>query len=150
MQPRTLVNATGGNVTGVNIALARGTALVYGTVKNGQNNPLSGVHLSGNQNDGTGPYVGDATTDQNGNYAMAVNDAGVWNAGIGGNNPVFSNYVWSAGLGDKTFSNGQAGQWNFTGILATNQITGTVKAAGIHLLQNPPQAGIFRLGRLGI
>ena len=127
LQFPTLVNATGGSVSGVTIALARGTALFYGTVQDVQNHPLSGVRLSGSQNDGTGPYVGDATTDQNGNYAMAVNDAGVWNAGISGNNPAFANYVWSAGPGDTTFAYGQAVQWNFTALLATNHITGTVK-----------------------
>ena len=89
LQFPTFVNATAGSVAGVTIALARGTALVYGTVKDAQNNPLPGVRLSGNQNDGTSPYVGDATTDQNGNYAMAVNDAGVWNAGISGDNPAY-------------------------------------------------------------
>jgi hypothetical protein len=127
MQSRTRVNTATGSVAGVTIALARGTALAYGTVKDAQNHPLAGVRLSGNQNDGTGPYVGDATTDENGNYAMAVNDAGVWNAGISGNNPVLSNYVWSAGPEDTTFANGQAVQWNFTGLLATNHITGNVQ-----------------------
>lgn len=115
LQSRTLVNTTTGSVAGLTVALARGTALVYGTVKDGQNNPLSGVRLSGNQNDSTGPYVGDATTDENGNYAMAVNDAGVWNAGISGNNPAFPNYVWSAGLGDTTFASGQAVRQDFIG-----------------------------------
>ena len=71
--------------------------------------------------------MGDATTDQNGNYAMAVNDAGVWNAGISGDNPAFSNYLWSAGPGDTAFTNGQAVQWNFTGLPATNSISGSVK-----------------------
>ena len=115
LQSLTLVNATAGSVAGVTIALARGTALVYGTVKDAQSHPLAGVRLSGNQNDGTGPYVGDATTDQNGNYAMSVNDAGVWSVGISGNNPAFSNYVWSAGLGDTTFTNGQAVRQDFIG-----------------------------------
>jgi hypothetical protein len=127
LQSRTLVNATTGSVSGVTIALARGTALFYGTVQDAQNHPLAGVRLTGIQNDSTGPYVGDATTDQNGNYAMAVNDAGVWNAGISANNPAFPNYVWSIGPGDTTFTNGQAVQWNFTALLATNHITGTVK-----------------------
>jgi hypothetical protein len=120
LQSRTLVNTTTGSVAGVTIALARGTALVYGTVKDAQNHPLTGVRLSGNQNDGTGPYVGDATTDQNGNYAMAVNDAGVWNAGIGGNNPAFPDYAWSPGLGDTMFANGQAVRQDFIGTV-TNQ-----------------------------
>ena len=127
LQSLTLVNANTGSVAGVTIALARGTALFYGTIQDAQNHPLAGVRLTGSQNDGTGPNVGDATTDQDGNYAMPVNDAGVWNAGISGNNPAFPNYVWSAGPGDTTFAYGQAVQWNFTALLATNYITGTVK-----------------------
>ena len=114
LQSRTLVNATTGSVAGVTIALARGTALVYGTVQDTQNHPLAGVQLTGLQNDGTGPYVGDATTDQNGNYAMLVNDAGVWSVGINSNSPTFANYAWSAGLGDTSFANGHAVRCNFT------------------------------------
>ncbi len=86
-----------------------------------------GVRLSGSQNDGNGPYVGDATTDQNGNYAMAVNNAGVWSVGIIGNNPAFANYVWSLGMGDTSFTNGQAVRCNFIGMPATNRICGTVR-----------------------
>ncbi len=127
LQSRILVNATTGSVAGVTIALARGTALVYGTVQDAQNHPLSGVRITGIQNDGTGPYLGDATTDQNGNYAMLVNDAGVWNAGVSGNNPAFTNYVWSVGLEDTSFTNGQAVRRDFTAMPATNRITGTVK-----------------------
>ena len=115
LQSLTLVNANTGSVAGVTIALARGTALFYGTIQDAQNHPLAGVRLSGSQNDGTGPNVGDATTDQDGNYAMPVNDAGVWNAGISGNNPAFPNYVWSAGPGDTTFAYGQAVRQDFIG-----------------------------------
>jgi hypothetical protein len=120
LQPRTHTNTTAGSVAGLTIALARGTALVYGKVKDAQNHPLAGVRLTGNQNDGTGPNVGDATTDQNGNYAMAVNDAGMWNAVISGYNPAFPNYTWSPGLGDTAFADGQAVRQNFIGTV-TNQ-----------------------------
>ena len=125
--PRTAVNATAGSVSGVTIALPRGTALFYGAVTDGQNHPLAGVRLSASQNDGASPYLGDATTDQNGNYAMPVNNAGVWNAFISGNNPAFPNYIWSAGPGDTALTNGQAAPGNFTSLLATNYITGAVK-----------------------
>jgi hypothetical protein len=128
-QAFTYVNAASGSVAGLTIALARGTALAYGSVKDAQNRPLAGVRLSGNQNDGAGPYAGDATTDQNGNYAMAVNDAGVWNVGIAGNNPAFPNYVWSGGLGDTAFTQGQAVQQNFTAIPANHVISGHVQQA---------------------
>ena len=146
LQFPTFVNATAGSVAGVTIALARGTALVYGAVKDGQNHPLAGVLLSGNQNDGASPYVGDATTGQNGNYAMAVNNAGVWNAGISGNNPAFPNYLWSAGLWDTTLSNGQAVQWNFTGLPATNYITGSVLDSSNNPITNIQVYGYATIG----
>jgi hypothetical protein len=115
LQSPTVVNAIAGSVAGVTIPLARGTALVYGTVKDEQNRPLAGVRLSGQQNDGGGPYVGDATTDQNGNYAMAVSSAGVWNVSISANNPAFPYYAWSAGLGDTALATGQAVRQDFVG-----------------------------------
>jgi hypothetical protein len=64
--------------------------------------------------------VGDATTDQNGNYAMAVNNAGVWNVGISASNPAFPSYVWTPGLGDTALANGQAVRQDFFG-------TGTIQ-----------------------
>ncbi|MGA2174885.1 MAG: choice-of-anchor tandem repeat GloVer-containing protein [Verrucomicrobiota bacterium] len=146
LQSAAIVNANAGSVAGVTIALARGTALVYGAVQDGQNHPLSGVRLSGSQNDGASPYVGDATSDQNGNYAMAVNDAGVWNAGISGNNPAFPNYLWSAGLGDTTFANGQAVQCNFTALVATNYITGSVLDSSNNPITNIQVYGSATIG----
>jgi len=130
------INVNAG-ATGVTLAYPKATALFYGTVMDSQGNPLAGVRLSGNQNDGASPYAGDATTGQNGNYAMAVNNAGVWNAGVSGNNPGFPNYLWSGWLGDMALTNGQAARWNFTGLLATNSITGTVKDNN-----NNPIAGV--------
>ncbi len=133
----TNVDATAGNVAGVTIAFPKATAMIYGSIKDNNNNPLSGVRLSGdNETNGNGPYQGDATTDPNGNYSMGVN-ADLWSPSVdnGENSIAFANYVFSQGPA-WVFNNGGPGtnvstgaaiQANFSAVLATNQITGYVR-----------------------
>ena len=123
LQSPTIVNASVGSVTGVVISLPKGTAIFYGSVKDGQNNPLPGVKLFGYN--GGGPYAGDATTDQNGDYVVAVNN-GVWHAHIDYAVPSYVNYIFSSGLADTNIVDGEAVLQNLVGLLATNQITGYV------------------------
>jgi len=120
------VDTSTGNVTGVTIALAKATALIYGTILDAQGHPLAGVRLFGDENDNNATYRGDATTDQNGNYVIAAN-ADLWNANIDTDFTTFANYVFSQGLADTNLTAGQALQFNFTALLGTNQITGQVK-----------------------
>lgn len=123
VQNQQMVDTSTGNVAGVTIALPKGTALIYGSFKDSQNQPLSGVGLwaweySG-QNEGNG------ITFQNGNYVTAVL-AGTWQINPDDTSPVLANYVYSRAA-DVTLSAGQAVQRNFAAMPATHRITGYVK-----------------------
>src|SRR5205085_1063539 len=75
-QNKVKVNVSGGNVSGVNIQFAKETGLIYGTVKDDQNNPLNGVHLVGNDNGNL--FQAATVTDSGGNYFLAA-DNDTWN-----------------------------------------------------------------------
>lgn len=123
-QERPLVDTSTGSVSGVTIAFPRGTALLYGSVKDDQNYPLAGVLIYPYE-DG-GQYESAAMTDQNGNYVAAV-VAGTWSGDLGRSSA--ANYVFTSGQGGTAISNGQAVRMDFVGILATNHITGYVRDA---------------------
>jgi len=117
-------NTSTGSVSGVTIALPKGTALIYGSVKDDQNRPLTDVKLSGDQDNGSGPYRGDATTDANGNYVMAVT-SGNWSLNVSSDSGATDGYIFSSASTNVT--DGTAVPLNFTGILGTNKISGYVR-----------------------
>jgi hypothetical protein len=121
--------SSGANVT---LAFPKANALFYGSVKDNLGNPMVGIDVSAYDTT-SNLYQMDGYTDTNGNYFVAV-------LGLGSNDP------WQLGLasegtptnydftqpqfdqnGGTNLSVGQAVLQNFTGILATNQITGNVK-----------------------
>ena len=60
-------NTTNGSPGTITIGFTPSTALIYGKVTDGLNNPLPGVQVEGNNgNNGSGPFQGQAVTDQNG------------------------------------------------------------------------------------
>jgi len=141
LQNKTTVDTTSGNVSGLTIGLPKATALVYGSVKDNVGNPLPGVVavFAGDNNNGT--YQTDGYTDNNGNYVTAVV------GGLGSNDPwwvdidnsgSFPNYIFSQPAFDQNggtnISVGQAVLANFTAILATNHISGNVKANGTNIV----------------
>lgn len=65
-------------ITGVAIAVISATTQINGSVKNTQNNPISGVQVYGNATIGGSEYSNSATTDGSGNYSFPV-AAGIWN-----------------------------------------------------------------------
>jgi hypothetical protein len=113
-----------GSVSGVTIALPKGTALIYGSVKDDQNRPLANIRLSGDQDNGTGPYRGYATTDTNGNYVMAVT-SGNWSLNVSSDSGATAGYVFSSA--STNVIDGTTVPLDFTGIQATNQISGFVR-----------------------
>ena len=131
------VDTSTGNVTGLTISLPKATALIYGSVKDNNNQPLPGVKIIGdNGNNGSGVYQSGGVTDQNGNYVAGV-VAGNWDASISSreNSGLYSNYIFSQGP-SWSYNNGGNGtnlsagmvvQENFTAIRATNQISGYLK-----------------------
>ena len=122
--PQDATNVSAGT-TGVTFAVPQATALFYGSVNDNLGNPLAGIDVYAS-NDGD-VYETDGYTGTNGNYFVAV-PAGNWYVRVSEDtNP--TNYIFSGGQG-LTLTNGQAVQWNFTALLATNHITGNVKVNG--------------------
>ncbi len=134
-QNKTVIDTTGGSVSGVTIALHKATALFYGSVKDNLGNVLPGgtVEIYANDNN-NGLYEIDGYTDANGNYVAGVV------GGLGSNDPwyldvdnssSFPNYDFSQPdldqNGGTNIAAGQAVQGNFIAIPAPNHISGTVK-----------------------
>ena len=135
-------DATAGQ-TGVSVAVPKATALFYGSVKDNLGNPLTGIDVYANDSNNN-LYETDGYTDTNGNYFAAVL------GGLGSNDPWYvsvnsdtglANYLFSQPAFDQNgglnISSGQAVQANFSALLATNYITGTVKDSN-----NNPLAGV--------
>jgi hypothetical protein len=127
LQNKMSVDTTTGSVSGVTIALPKVTAVFYGTVKDNFGNPLPGVTAIESE-DNNGNYEMDGYTDQNGHYvAGAVGGLSDDQWQVSEDSSTLTNYVFSQGEGNITLSAGRAYQYNFTAILATNQITGNVQ-----------------------
>jgi Putative Ig domain len=121
---RTQVDTTAGNVSGVTIALPKGNALIYGSLKDDQNRPIPGVSLwAGDQ---IGQYEGGGVTDQNGNYAIAVT-GNTWNLGYDDSSPALANYIISQANNLITINAGQAIQQNYTATPAPYRISGYLR-----------------------
>ena len=114
--------------TGLKFAVPRATALIYGRVQDGFGNPLAGVDIYANdQNNNV--YQTDAYTDAGGNYVLGA-------LGLGGADPWWlqadsdnrlTNYIFSQTTIDGSLSDGQAVLQDFSALLATARITGSVK-----------------------
>lgn len=131
---------SGANVT---VAFPKATAMFYGNVTDGSGNPLVGIDI--NDNDNSNLYSMDGYTDTNGNYFVGVlgglgsNDP--WQAGISGESTSgFTNYIFSQPLmnqnGGTNLVAGQAVLVNFTALLATNTISGTLKDNSNNAISN--------------
>lgn len=121
-----------GNVGGINIALPVATALFYGTVTDTNSNPLPGLQLEAEEgSDGSGPFQSEGATDLSGNYVIGLT-GGTWGIYADNKGLTYSDYVFStgpswnyeAGGNGIDISDGGAVNANFTGVLATNVISG--------------------------
>lgn len=131
-QNKVRADATAGSVTGITIALAKANALFYGSVKDGSNQPVSGINISSSDNNNN--FEQDANSDPTGNYfAGAFGDGqSLWRIQTGSDsNP--TNYIFSSPAfnysqnGGTNLNPGQALRVNFIALLATNHITGHVQ-----------------------
>jgi hypothetical protein len=131
----TNVNA---GTTGVTLAVPEATALIYGSVTDNLGNPLAGVDVEADDNNNL--YDMDGFTDTNGNYVIAVlgglGSGDPWSVQANGNNQL-TNYVFSQQNIDGNISAGTAVLQNFTAILATNYISGSLNDNS-----NNPIAGV--------
>ena len=130
LQNGTNVNA-GATVTN---AMPKATALIYGSVKDNLGHPLVALDVYANdQNNNL--YQTDGYTDANGNYVLGVLGLGSsdpWYVQANGNNQL-TNYIFTQENINGNINAGQAVLQNFTAILATNHITGNVKANGTNI-----------------
>ncbi|MGO8929577.1 MAG: hypothetical protein ACLQU3_22145 [Limisphaerales bacterium] len=125
------VDTTAGSVSGVTMALPKGTALFYGSVLDNQGHPLAGIDISCSDNNGQ--YYQDYYTDANGYFVAPVvgglnND--LWQVEVSSDNAP-TNYLFAQPAfnqdGGTNLNTGQALLVNFTAVLATNNISGSLK-----------------------
>jgi hypothetical protein len=131
------INVSAG-ATGATLAVPEATALIYGSVKDSLGNPLAGIDVGASDN--INLYDMDGFTDTNGNYFIGVlgglaNDN--WQVRISSDSKPAS-YIFSQpdidSNGGTNINSRQAVLANFTAILATNHITGNVKAGGTNIV----------------
>jgi hypothetical protein len=124
--------------TGVIIGFPQATALFYGHVRDGAGNPLASVDI-GDQDQNNGLYQSDALTDTNGYYVLAVlgglGSSDPWSVGYSGNP---SPYIFSSPPFDQNggtnINAGQVVLADFTGLVATNFVTGNVQFNGTNVI----------------
>ncbi len=126
LQNGTNVNA---GATGVTLTVHKATALIYGSVKDNLGNPFVALDVCAYDNNNL--YQTEVYTDANGNYVVGVLGLGnsdSWWVEANGDDTL-TNYVFSQENGNANINinAGQAVLQNFTAILATNYISGTVK-----------------------
>lgn len=127
--------------TGVLIPIPKATALFYGSVQDTLGNPLAGIDVYANDQNNQF-YQADSFSRGSGAYVTAVlgglgvNDP--WGIGISTDgspaNYVFSRPNFGPNSNGTNVASGTATLINFTGLLATNQITGNLQAYGTNIV----------------
>ena len=119
----------------------KATALVYGQVVDSLGNPLPDIDIYLNDNSGT--FQSDGYSDNKGNYvigAVGGLNGDTWNVQVstGNGSTTPTNYVFSQPVFDQNggtnLTAGQAVLVNFTGLLATNVISGNVQFNGSNVV----------------
>lgn len=135
---KTNVDATGGSVSGLTLGFHKGNALFYGTVSDGNGQPLPGIDIYASDN--FGEFQADGYTDDSGRYfvvALGGLSGDTWQAQVSSDNAP-ANYIFSQPAFDQNggtnLNAGQAAHVNFTGLLATNRITGRVQFNGTNVV----------------
>ncbi len=115
--------------TNVIIAVPKATALFYGSVKDNLGQPLSGVDVYANDNNHN-LYQSDGYSDANGNYVVGVagglNNDSWWLSANNAADYLFSQPDFETN-GGMDMGVGQVMLGNFTAVVATNTISGTLK-----------------------
>lgn len=129
---------TNSGATNVLLAYSLANALFYGSVKDNLGNPMVGIDVN-DYDTVSNLYSMDGYTDANGNYFIGALGLGSdsWQVGFS-SETALTNYVFAqTGFGQNNYSTnlptGVAVLQNFTGILATNTISGNVKFNGTNI-----------------
>jgi hypothetical protein len=124
-------DTTSGSVSNLSLALPKATALFYGSVLDGQGHPFAGIDVSCQDNNGQ--YQQDYYTDTNGYFVAPVvggSGNGGWQVQVSSDSAP-ANYLFSQPSFDQNggtnLNPGQALLVNFTAVLATNHISGSLK-----------------------
>ncbi|MDB6112643.1 MAG: hypothetical protein JWR69_4393 [Pedosphaera sp.] len=117
------VTVTNSSITNLNFALSKATALIYGTVKDGLSNGVSGLSLRAD--DGANLFEADGASNTNGAYTLAV-VAGNWNVGPDSDSLIARGYSGGSST-NVTVSDGQAVQADFILQGVTAHLRGQVK-----------------------
>jgi hypothetical protein len=120
---------TTAGTTGKTLDAWKATALIYGSVLDNLGNPMPGLDVYTFDSVNEFYETDGSYTDTNGNYVLGVLDVGdndFWYCAANGDNQ-FTNYLFSQETIDGNLSAGQTELQDFTGILATNYITGWLK-----------------------
>ena len=141
-------NINAGNLTFTN-AVPKANALVYGSVKDTLGNPMAGIDVYFGDGDALNLYQTDGYTDANGNYVAGVlgglGTNQVWFPEIptdnrnGNGNP--TNYLFTQSQLNGSVNTNTATLQNFTGMLATNHIYGSVKTTSTNIVGVGLEAG---------
>ncbi len=130
---------TNSGATNVLLGYSLANALFYGSVKDNLGNPMVGIDVN-DYDTVSNLYSMDGYTDANGNYfvgALGLGNSDSWQVGFSSESTP-TNYIFSqTGYGQNNYStnlpSGVAVLQNFTGILATNTISGNVKFNGTNI-----------------
>jgi len=121
-RPNNKVKATvtTANVSGVSVSVTRGTAMIYGTVKDSLNHPFPGVRLSCGDN--ANLYQSAAYTDNSGNYFLAVTNGTWYLGGSGSVSGLPNGYILQQA--QVFLADGQAVLTNLVAVQATAYLAG--------------------------
>ncbi len=131
-------DTTTGSVSGLVISAPKATAIFYGKVRDNYGNPLAGVAVYSQENNGNYNQM-DGFAFTNGQYVTSAigglnNDPWQISEDYGGP----ANYIYTSSSfqqnGGTNLAVGQAVKQNFTGILATNYIIGNISINGTNVV----------------
>lgn len=117
-----LFDTTTNAVTNLVISLPHGTAMVYGTIRDGSNNPLSGITFYGNDSASTLESYG--LSDSNGNYCVVTTATNWW---VNPDNNALATNDIVGGENEASLTNGQAIRQDLVVVQATAYFHGTVR-----------------------
>jgi hypothetical protein len=127
-------NLVAGQALKVGFTAVLSTNSISGSLKDDSGNPIASVGVWADATISGANYNQGADTDSNGNYSLNVAN-GTWTVGVnsgGGGDSLSGNYLAPTNQSVVISSNNAT--VNFTAILATNHITGNVKASGTNIV----------------
>ncbi len=121
---RGIINTAGSGAVTVNFPVPKATALIYGTLKDSANHPVTGIEVETSGRSDLNTAEGFSFS-PNGNYATGVL-SGTWSVGPEGDSLIARGYAGGAGT-SVTLSDGQAKQADFVLQAVTAHLRGQIR-----------------------